>query len=40
MNGKLSSLPLSTKGQVNFLISEATGLDNMASMYIGWGAFF
>ncbi|XP_022227139.2 serine/threonine-protein kinase ATR [Drosophila obscura] len=34
-----NSIPLSTEGQVNFLIDEATKLDNLAVMYIGWGAF-
>ncbi|KAH8287614.1 hypothetical protein KR054_010754 [Drosophila jambulina] len=34
-----NSIPLSTEGQVNFLINEATKLDNLAVMYIGWGAF-
>ncbi|EDW46128.1 GM13436 [Drosophila sechellia] len=34
-----NSIPLSTEGQVNFLINEATKVDNLASMYIGWGAF-
>ncbi|KAH8403296.1 hypothetical protein KR222_009973 [Zaprionus bogoriensis] len=34
-----NSIPLSTEGQVNFLINEATKVDNLAVMYIGWGAF-
>ncbi|XP_017006406.3 serine/threonine-protein kinase ATR [Drosophila takahashii] len=34
-----NSIPLSTEGQVNFLINEATKVDNLACMYIGWGAF-
>uniref|UniRef100_A0A1A9WZ82 Serine/threonine-protein kinase ATR n=1 Tax=Glossina brevipalpis TaxID=37001 RepID=A0A1A9WZ82_9MUSC len=34
-----NSIPLSTEGQVNFLINEATDIDNLAAMYIGWGAF-
>ncbi|XP_060666680.1 serine/threonine-protein kinase ATR isoform X1 [Drosophila nasuta] len=34
-----NSIPLSTEGQVNFLINEATKVDNLAAMYIGWGAF-
>uniref|UniRef100_A0A1I8QD74 Serine/threonine-protein kinase ATR n=1 Tax=Stomoxys calcitrans TaxID=35570 RepID=A0A1I8QD74_STOCA len=33
------SIPLSTEGHVNFLITEATDLDNLASMYIGWGSY-
>nr|XP_017035328.1 serine/threonine-protein kinase ATR [Drosophila kikkawai] len=36
---RANSIPLSTEGQVNFLINEATKLDNLAVMYIGWGAF-
>ncbi|XP_016978995.2 serine/threonine-protein kinase ATR [Drosophila rhopaloa] len=34
-----NSIPLSPEGQVNFLINEATKVDNLAVMYIGWGAF-
>ncbi|ALC39342.1 mei-41 [Drosophila busckii] len=34
-----NSIPLSTEGQVNFLINEATKVDNLAAMYVGWGAF-
>ncbi|XP_030382288.1 serine/threonine-protein kinase ATR [Scaptodrosophila lebanonensis] len=34
-----NSIPLSIEGQVNFLINEATNLDNLAAMYIGWGAY-
>ncbi|KAM7348674.1 ATR serine/threonine kinase meiotic 41 isoform 2-T2 [Cochliomyia hominivorax] len=34
-----NSMPLSTEGQVNFLINEATDIDNLASMYIGWGSY-
>ncbi|XP_046407326.1 serine/threonine-protein kinase atr-like [Ischnura elegans] len=33
------SLPLSTEGQVEKLISEATNVDNLCQMYIGWGAY-
>ncbi|XP_073836714.1 ATR serine/threonine kinase meiotic 41 [Musca autumnalis] len=33
------SIPLSTEGHVNFLINEATDLDNLAAMYIGWGSY-
>ncbi|XP_046866089.1 serine/threonine-protein kinase ATR [Drosophila willistoni] len=34
-----NSIPLSTEGQVNYLINEATKVDNLAVMYIGWGSF-
>ncbi|XP_011187821.2 serine/threonine-protein kinase ATR [Zeugodacus cucurbitae] len=34
-----NSMPLSTEGQVNFLIAEATSIDNLAAMYIGWGSY-
>uniref|UniRef100_W8C8V5 Serine/threonine-protein kinase ATR n=1 Tax=Ceratitis capitata TaxID=7213 RepID=W8C8V5_CERCA len=34
-----NSMPLSTEGQVNFLIAEATNIDNLAAMYIGWGPY-
>ncbi|XP_063235756.1 LOW QUALITY PROTEIN: serine/threonine-protein kinase ATR [Bacillus rossius redtenbacheri] len=30
---------LSVEGQVNNLIQEATSIDNLCQMYIGWGAF-
>ncbi|GMF47260.1 unnamed protein product [Phytophthora fragariaefolia] len=33
------SLPLSVKGQVDKLIHEATSLENLAQMYIGWMPF-
>ncbi|XP_071453339.1 serine/threonine-protein kinase ATR [Hetaerina americana] len=33
------SLPLSTEGQVEKLITEATSIDNLCQMYIGWGAY-
>jgi phosphatidylinositol kinase/protein kinase (PI-3 family) len=39
IKGKLSSLPLSTEGQMNLLLAEAMSLDNLACMYIGWGGF-
>lgn len=31
-----SEIPLSTEGQVNFLIKEATSEENLAAMYRGW----
>ena len=31
-----SGIPLSTEGQVNFLIKEATSEENLAAMYRGW----
>ncbi|XP_039959425.1 serine/threonine-protein kinase ATR [Bactrocera tryoni] len=34
-----NSMPLSTEGQVNFLVAEATSIDNLAAMYIGWGSY-
>lgn len=34
-----NGIPLSTEGQVNFLINEATDIDNLAAMYVGWGAY-
>lgn len=37
--GKTYSVPLSYDGQSNNLISEATNIDNLSQMYIGWGPF-
>ena len=37
--GKTSSISLSPEGQVNYLIEEATSIDNLCQMYIGWGAY-
>lgn len=34
------SVPLSVGGQVDELIIQATSIKNLASMYIGWCAFF
>jgi serine/threonine-protein kinase ATR len=34
--GGSSEIPLSTEGQVNFLIKEATSEENLAAMYRGW----
>jgi phosphatidylinositol kinase/protein kinase (PI-3 family) len=34
-----SSLALSVEGQANNLILEATDIDNLCEMYIGWGPF-
>lgn len=31
--------PLSTEGQVSELINQATNMDNLSKMYIGWAAF-
>ena len=31
--------PLSTQGQVSELISQATSLENLCRMYIGWAPF-
>uniref|UniRef100_A0A182K3Q7 Serine/threonine-protein kinase ATR n=1 Tax=Anopheles christyi TaxID=43041 RepID=A0A182K3Q7_9DIPT len=39
INGKLSHIPLSIEGQVNHLIKEATDIDNLAQMYIGWSGY-
>ncbi len=36
---KIINLPLSVEGQVNQLIAEATNIDNLAQMYIGWAAY-
>ncbi|XP_055847877.1 serine/threonine-protein kinase ATR isoform X1 [Episyrphus balteatus] len=32
-------MPLSTEGQVEFLINEATDINNLAAMYAGWGPY-
>lgn len=37
--GKTYSVPLSVDGQANNLIAEATSVDNLCQMYIGWGPF-
>lgn len=34
-----STLALSVEGQANNLILEATDIDNLCEMYIGWGPF-
>ncbi|XP_053684897.1 serine/threonine-protein kinase ATR-like [Sabethes cyaneus] len=39
VQGSTSQIPLSVEGQVNHLISEATDLDTLAQMYIGWAAY-
>ncbi|XP_055699229.1 serine/threonine-protein kinase ATR-like isoform X2 [Phlebotomus papatasi] len=39
INGKRAKMPLSTEGQVNFVIQEATDINNLSVMYIGWGAY-
>lgn len=33
------NLPLSVEGQVNILIEEATSIENLCQMYIGWAAY-
>ncbi|KAK7086762.1 hypothetical protein SK128_001248 [Halocaridina rubra] len=33
------NLPLSVEGQVSSLIEEATNIDNLCQMYIGWAAY-
>ncbi|XP_047501891.1 serine/threonine-protein kinase ATR-like [Penaeus chinensis] len=37
--GRGLNLPLSVEGQVNSLIEEATSVDNLCQMYIGWAAY-
>lgn len=37
--GRGLNLPLSVEGQVNSLIEEATNVDNLCQMYIGWAAY-
>lgn len=39
INGVNSNMPLSTEGVVNHCITEATDIDKLASMYVGWGAY-
>ena len=39
IDGKKSAAPLSTIGQVNHCITEATDVGRLASMYIGWGSY-
>lgn len=39
INRKTSNMPLSAEGQVNSIIAEAISIDNLAEMYIGWGAY-
>lgn len=34
--GGTSGIPLSTEGQVNFIIEEATSVENLCQMYYGW----
>lgn len=33
------TLPMSVAGQVNFLIKEATSVENLSQMYIGWSPY-
>lgn len=39
IKGKKTQLPLSVEGQVSHCIAEATDIDNLARMFIGWGAY-
>lgn len=39
IQGSPSQMPLSVEGQVSHLISEATSVDNLAQMYIGWAGY-
>ncbi|XP_053659294.1 serine/threonine-protein kinase ATR [Anopheles marshallii] len=39
IKGKLSHMPLSIEGQVDHLIKEASDVDNLSQMYIGWSAY-
>uniref|UniRef100_T1GN37 Uncharacterized protein n=1 Tax=Megaselia scalaris TaxID=36166 RepID=T1GN37_MEGSC len=39
VKGKSSNIPLSVAGQVNYIIKEATDVDNLACMFIGWGSY-
>lgn len=34
------NLALSVAGQVQYLIKEATSLENLSKMYIGWAAYY
>lgn len=36
---KSNSISLSCEGQANHLIAEATNINNLSQMYIGWGAY-
>ncbi|KAG8313255.1 hypothetical protein J6590_006816 [Homalodisca vitripennis] len=36
---RAQSIPLSVEGQVRTLIAEATNIDNLCQMYIGWGPY-
>lgn len=36
---RAQAIPLSVEGQVRTLISEATNVDNLCQMYVGWGPF-
>lgn len=40
IKGKKTSLPLSIEGHVNYLISEATDINNLSCMYWGWGPYY
>lgn len=33
------SLAMSVEGQANNLILEATNIDNLCQMYVGWGPY-
>ncbi|KNC81583.1 hypothetical protein SARC_06102 [Sphaeroforma arctica JP610] len=34
-----SGLPMSVEGEVTYLIGEATSVDNLSRMYVGWGPY-
>lgn len=40
VKGKKADLPLSVEGHVNYLISEATDINNLCQMYWGWGPYY
>ena len=37
---KTIEIPLSTTGQVDHLIQEATSFDRLSQMYMGWAPYF
>jgi serine/threonine-protein kinase ATR len=39
LSAQKAGFPLSNEGQVNELIQQATNLENLSRMYIGWAAF-
>lgn len=38
-DGTISKMALSTEGVVSHCISQATDLDKLSVMYIGWGPY-